>query len=60
YLHVHPEGAEPEAGELSGPTVAFGTETPTPGRYLLYFDFQVDDEVRTAAFVVTAADSDGL
>jgi hypothetical protein len=53
YLHVHPEGAEPEAGQLSGPTVDFATEAPTPGRYLLYFDFQVDDEVHTASFVVT-------
>lgn len=54
YLHAHPEGAEPEAGQSSGPTVDFATEAPTPGRYLLYFDFQVDDEVRTASFVVTA------
>lgn len=52
YLHVHPEGAEPEAGQLSGPTVEFATEVPTPGRYLLYFDFKVDDEVHTASFVV--------
>ncbi len=53
YLHVHPEGAEPETGQLSGPTVEFATEVPTPGRYLLYFDFQVDDEVHTASFVVS-------
>lgn len=53
YLHVHPEGAEPEAGQESGPTVEFATEAPTPGRYLLYFDFQVDGEVQTASFVVT-------
>lgn len=54
YLHVHPEGNEPEAGQLSGPTVEFASEAPTPGRYLLYFDFQVGDEVHTASFVVTA------
>ncbi|MCH1884001.1 heavy-metal-associated domain-containing protein [Agrococcus sp. ARC_14] len=53
YLHVHPEGAEPEAGDLSGPTVDFATEAPTAGRYLLYFDFQVDGEVQTASFVLS-------
>ncbi len=52
YLHVHPEGAEPEAGATSGPTVEFATEAPTPGRYLLYFDFNVGGAVHTAAFVV--------
>ncbi len=54
YLHVHPEGAEPEPGALSGPTVDFAVEAPTPGRYLLYFDFQVDGEVHTASFVLSA------
>ncbi|WP_426310521.1 heavy-metal-associated domain-containing protein [Cellulosimicrobium sp. E-16] len=54
YLHVHPEGDEPEAGQASGPTVSFGVEAPTPGRYLLYLDFQVEGQVRTAAFVVEA------
>ncbi|WP_413320313.1 heavy-metal-associated domain-containing protein [Agrococcus sp. 1P02AA] len=57
YLHVHPEGAEPEPGQSSGPTVEFATEAPTAGRYLLYFDFQVDGEVHTASFVVTASGS---
>ena len=52
YLHVHPEGAEPEAGQLSGPTVDFATEAPTTGRYLLYFDFKIDGEVHTAEFVL--------
>ena len=60
YLHVHPEGAEPEPGELSGPTVEFATEAPTPGRYLLYFDFQIDDEIHSASFVLsTDGDSTG-
>ncbi|WP_454728401.1 heavy-metal-associated domain-containing protein [Cellulosimicrobium protaetiae] len=54
YLHVHPEGDEPEAGQVSGPTVSFGVEAPTPGRYLLYLDFQVEGQVHTAAFVVEA------
>ncbi len=52
YLHVHPEGDEPQAGEKSGPDVVFMTEAPTPGRYLLYLDFKVDGEVHTARFVV--------
>lgn len=54
YLHAHPEGDEPEADQVSGPTVSFGVEAPTPGRYLLYLDFQVEGQVRTAAFVVEA------
>ena len=52
YLHVHPEGDEPAAGDLSGPHIAFATEFPTAGRYFLYLDFQVDGQVRTAAFTV--------
>jgi hypothetical protein len=53
YLHVHPEGDEPTAGELSGPDIEFAAEAPTPGRYLLYLDFKVDGEVNTAGFVVS-------
>ncbi|WP_369372435.1 heavy-metal-associated domain-containing protein [Promicromonospora sp. Populi] len=52
YLHVHPEGAEPEPGSTSGPDITFMTEAPTPGRYLLYLDFKIDGEVRTAPFVL--------
>jgi len=59
YLHVHPLGAEPAAGQLSGPTIAFNAETPTPGRYLLYLDFQVDGQVHTATFAVDAAAAPG-
>ncbi len=55
YLHVHPEGAEPEPGQLSGPAVDFATEAPTAGRYLLYFDFKVDGKVHTAEFVLSTA-----
>ncbi len=55
YLHVHPEGDEPGPGARSGPTVSFMTEAPTAGRYLLYFDFQVDGNVHTARFVLDAA-----
>lgn len=52
YLHVHPEGAEPKPGSTSGPKVTFIAQAPTPSRYLLYFDFQVDGLVRTAEFVI--------
>ncbi|WP_320668675.1 hypothetical protein [Patulibacter defluvii] len=55
YLHVHPEGDEPQDGALSGPEVRFLAVAPTPGRYLLYLDFQVDGQVLTAPFVVDAA-----
>jgi hypothetical protein len=58
YLHVHPEGAEPAPGSTSGPDVEFMTEAPTPGRYLLYLDFKVDGEVRTARFVLDTGDLD--
>ncbi|MDN5763958.1 MAG: heavy-metal-associated domain-containing protein [Microlunatus sp.] len=51
YLHVHP--TNDPAGK-SGPAVAFMAETPTPGRYLLYLDFQVDGRVHTATFTTTA------
>lgn len=57
YLHVHPEGDEPAPGSTSGPDVEFMTEAPTPGRYLLYLDFKVDGEVRTAEFVLDAGEA---
>lgn len=52
YLHVHPEGAEPVQGEVSGPDVEFATTAPTPGRYYLYFDFKVDGQVHNAQFAL--------
>lgn len=52
YLHVHPEGEEASGGDLAGPDIEFAAEMPTPGRYLLYLDFQVEGQVHTAAFVV--------
>jgi hypothetical protein len=62
YLHVHPEGGEPQAGDTSGPEVSFHAEAPTAGRYFLYLDFQVDGDVYSAPFVVhantTASESD--
>ncbi|QVQ51374.1 hypothetical protein J4H86_21585 [Spiractinospora alimapuensis] len=54
YLHVHPHGDDPEPDATSGPDVAFAATAPTPGRYLLYLDFQVDGEVHTARFVLDA------
>lgn len=54
YLHVHPEGASPEPGATSGPDVGFAAHVPTAGRYLLFFDFQVDGVVRTASFALDA------
>lgn len=55
YLHVHPEGGEPAEADLSGPVVTFMAQAPSAGRYFLFFDFKVDDQVRTAAFVVEVA-----
>jgi hypothetical protein len=57
YLHVHPEGEEPKAGSTSGPDIRFMAQAPTPGRYLLYLDFQVGGVVRTAHFVIDTTDS---
>jgi len=42
YLHVHPE-------EGGGPPVRFSAKMPTAGTYALFFDYQVDGTVRTAA-----------
>ncbi|WBB79092.1 hypothetical protein O7606_23370 [Micromonospora sp. WMMD882] len=47
YLHVHPDT------ELAGDAVAFQLTVPGPGRYRLYFDFQVAGQVRTAEFTLS-------
>jgi hypothetical protein len=47
YLHVHPV----EVG-TGGDEVRFVMADPRSGRYRLFFDFSVDDRVRTAAFTV--------
>lgn len=52
YLHVHPSDGP------AGPTVEFGTEVPSAGRYHLYLDFQHDGVVRTASFTVEAGTGD--
>ncbi|OUZ12680.1 heavy metal-binding domain-containing protein [Aeromicrobium sp. PE09-221] len=59
YLHVHPHGDTPEPGETSGPETVFTASAPTPGRYLLYLDFRVGGEVRTAPFVLDTTTSTG-
>jgi len=51
YLHVHPMD---DPARASNPAVAFMAQAPTPGRYLLYLDFQVDGQVHTATFTTTA------
>jgi len=57
YLHVHPHGDAPEAGETSGPEIVFEATAPTEGRYLLYLDFQVDGQVHTAPLVIDTISS---
>ncbi|HAQ59491.1 MAG TPA: heavy metal-binding domain-containing protein [Microbacterium sp.] len=54
YLHVHADGEEPQLGETAGPEITFMAQAPTTGRYLLYLDFQIDGQVRTAPFVLDA------
>ncbi|OJF11504.1 hypothetical protein BG844_25945 [Couchioplanes caeruleus subsp. caeruleus] len=44
YVHVHPE-----AGPTGG-AVKFWLAAPGPGRYRMFFDFQVAGKVHTAAF----------
>ncbi|RFZ69717.1 hypothetical protein DE4576_00516 [Mycobacterium marinum] len=56
YLHAHPENGAASAGSASPAQIAFTTEPPTPGRYLLYLDFQVNGRVHTAQFVRCAAE----
>jgi hypothetical protein len=58
YLHVHPEGEAPTPGAVSGPRVSFVAHAPTPGLYLLYFDFQVDGQVHSGRFVLQAVPGD--
>ena len=52
YLHVHPRGETPAAGETSGPEIVFEATAPTEGRYLLYLDFQIEGEVHTAPLAI--------
>ena len=54
YLHVHPEGDEPTAGQTAGPDVAFVAEVPTPGRYLLTWTSRSTGRSTAPPFVVDA------
>lgn len=46
YVHVHPEP------DLVGGAVKFWLAVPSPGRYRMYFDFQVAGKVHTAEFTM--------
>ena len=59
YLHVHPHGEAPRAGQASGPEIVFEATAPTAGRYLLFLDFQVDGQVRTAPLVIDTTGDGG-
>lgn len=52
YLHVHPVTDDARRGE-----VQFAVEAGAPGRYRLFFDFEVGGTVRTAAFTVDVTES---
>jgi hypothetical protein len=43
FLHVHPV-------ETTGDRIAFAATFPTAGRYRLFLQYRVDDQVRTVAF----------
>jgi hypothetical protein len=47
YVHVHPEPRMFEGA------VKLWLAAPSPGRYRMFFDFQVAGEVRTASFTLT-------
>ncbi|WP_208012937.1 heavy-metal-associated domain-containing protein [Nesterenkonia salmonea] len=59
YLHIHPHGNIPEDGETSGPEIIFEAHAPTPGRYLLFLDFQIEGQVHTAPLVIDAVTQAG-
>ncbi|WP_232819743.1 FixH family protein [Haloprofundus halophilus] len=47
YLHVHPEGTDPDSGQ-----VAFQARFPTSGRYRLFLQTRPEGELVTTAFDV--------
>ncbi|MFR9793345.1 hypothetical protein ACL07V_32530 [Streptomyces sp. MB22_4] len=59
YLHVHPTGEPGDGTTTAGPEVSFMVTTPTAGAYRLFFDFQHEGRVRTAAFTVHAGGTAG-
>ncbi|HYP45034.1 MAG TPA: hypothetical protein VEQ66_07545 [Propionibacteriaceae bacterium] len=54
YLHVHPAGTPGDGQTKPGPGITFYATVPSAGNYRLFLDFRHGDEVRTAAFTVTA------
>lgn len=59
YLHVHPEGETPTAGESAGPEIEFEATAPTAGRYLLYLDFKDEGTVHSVPLVIDTEDTTG-
>lgn len=55
YLHVHPAGSPEDGKTKSGPGITFYATAPSAGAYRLFLDFRHHDQVRTAAFIVTAS-----
>ncbi|GAA2466355.1 hypothetical protein GCM10023100_74820 [Actinocorallia cavernae] len=60
YLHVHPSGEPGDGTTKPGPEVSFTVTAPTAGRYRLFFDFQHEGKVRTAAFTVHTTGTRGF
>ncbi|SDT00945.1 hypothetical protein SAMN04488543_2836 [Friedmanniella luteola] len=58
YLHVHPAGTPSDGQTQPGPAITFYATVPSAGDYRLFLDFRHRDEVRTAAFTVTAGPTD--
>ncbi len=59
YLHVHPNGEPGDGSTEPGPEVSFTATAPSAGDYRLFLDFQHAGEVRSVAFTVRAATTDG-
>ncbi|CAA9312680.1 MAG: FIG00995371: possibly secreted protein [uncultured Friedmanniella sp.] len=58
YLHVHPAGTPGDGQTQPGPAVTLYATVPSAGNYRLFLDFRHGDQVRTAAFTVTAGTTD--
>lgn len=54
YVRAAPDSPAPDAGDRSGPGIAFTVGLPTPGGYRLFLEFRHDGVVRTAEFTVDA------
>ncbi|MEJ2858228.1 MULTISPECIES: hypothetical protein [unclassified Saccharothrix] len=52
YLHVHPDGTPGDGETPSGPEIVFHATADSYGDYRMFFDFQHQGVVRTAAFTV--------